>query len=96
MGTMLQVPREQVAGGNTIVISAQAGIHFAPADNQWIPAFAGMTSYELSISCVDFRHAVASDQRTIESLEQRDFDAAALDSVRTASMKRATGGRIQR
>jgi hypothetical protein len=32
-----------VAGGNPSVIPAKAGIHFAPVNNQWIPAYAGMT-----------------------------------------------------
>jgi hypothetical protein len=32
-----------IASQQTSVILAEAGIHVATAENQWIPAFAGMT-----------------------------------------------------
>ena len=45
---------------------------------------------------VDLRYAVTRDQCPFEGLEQWDFDTAALDGIRAATVKRAPGGRVQR
>ena len=85
-----------VRAAQSAVIPAKAGIHFAPVNNQWIAAFAGMTIDGVGPSNIDLRHAVTRNQCPIEGLEQWDFDTAALDGVGTASVKRAAGGRVQR
>jgi hypothetical protein len=50
----------------------------------------------VGLSPIDLRNAVTRNQCPIEGLEQWDVDAAALDGVGTASVKRTPGGRVQR
>jgi hypothetical protein len=80
----------------TFVVPAKAGTQRRSGQRRWIPAHAGMTTRRTSFLPVDLRHAMARDQSSVEGLEQRDFDTAALDGIWAAPAKRAPGGRVQR